>query len=126
MRRFFLAFLVVMTMVAPVAAQNLNGEAIRDFIAGEQVYLATPYGVEFPLFYAADGSVTGDGSGTGLGKFFAPRETGEWWVEGANLCQQFPTWYDGKATCFTIEQTGENTLAWVRDDGMEGTARIAR
>lgn len=126
MGRFFPTLAIAIAMVTPAAAQSLEGEAIRDLIGGKQVYLATPYGVEFPLFYAADGSVTGDGSGTGLGRFFAPRETGEWWVEEANLCQQFPTWYDGETTCFTIEQTSENTLAWVRDDGMEGTARIAQ
>ena len=71
-----------------------------------------------------NGAVSGDGSALGLGKFMAPKETGKWWVDGANLCQQWPTWYDGKATCFTIEKTGDSSLNWVRDDGKSGTARI--
>lgn len=109
----------------PASADYLTGEAIREFIGGKRVYLATGFGVEFPMHYQDDGSVTGDGSGTGLGRYFAPKETGQWWVAGDRMCQQFPTWYDGKRLCFQIRRTGDNTLDWQREDGRSGTARIA-
>ncbi|TDH36381.1 hypothetical protein E2A64_13480 [Pseudohoeflea suaedae] len=113
-----------MFAAAPVQAENLRGQDLKTLVSGKRIYLQTPFGGEFPLYYQTSGAVSGDGSALGLGKFMAPKETGKWWVDGANLCQQWPTWYDGKATCFTIEKTGAKTLNWVRDDGKSGTARI--
>tara|TARA_R100001129_G_scaffold142595_2_gene103742 strand:+ start:26065 stop:26379 length:315 start_codon:yes stop_codon:yes gene_type:complete len=102
----------------------VQGQELKSLVSGKRIYLQTPFGGEFPLYYQTSGAVSGDGSALGLGKFMAPKETGKWWVDGANLCQQWPTWYDGKATCFTIEKTGDSSLNWVRDDGKSGTARI--
>lgn len=106
------------------AQEPVEGNGLETLISGKRVYLSTPYGGEFPLIYNVDGTVTGDGSELGLARFFAPRETGKWWVEGENLCQQFPTWYKGEVSCFTIEKTGDATITWVRDDGQSGSARI--
>ena len=116
----------VAVSIAPVSAvaEQLAGGDLKQFVSGKRVYLATPFGGEFPLNYKRSGVVTGDGSALGLGKFLAPKESGKWWVKGTNLCQQWPTWYDGKATCFKIKKTGERSLDWVRDDGRSGKARI--
>ena len=108
----------------PAQADNLQGQELKSLVSGKRIYLQTPFGGEFPLYYQTSGVVSGDGSALGLGKFMAPKEKGKWWVKGANLCQQWPTWYDGKTTCFTIEKTGASSLNWVRDDGKSGTARI--
>ena len=108
----------------PVSAEELSGDELKDFVNGKRIYLKIPFGGEFPLQYKTSGRVTGDGTKTGLGKYFAPKETGEWFVDGERLCQQFPTWYKGKVNCFTVEKTGETTLNWVRDDGYSGKARI--
>lgn len=108
----------------PVAAETLGGDDLRQLVSGKRIYLATPFGGEFPLNYRPSGSVTGDGTALGLGKYFAPKETGQWWVDGKRLCQKWPSWYDGKTTCFTISVTGNRTLRWVRDDGRSGKARI--
>lgn len=105
-------------------AEQLAGNQLKQFVNGKRVFLATPFGGEFPLNYKSTGVVTGDGTALGLGKFFAPTESGRWWVKGENLCQQWPTWYDGKTTCFQIRKTGERSLNWVRDDGRSGKARI--
>ena len=110
--------------IGPVQAENVQGQELKSLVSGKRIYLQTPFGGEFPLYYETSGAVSGDGSALGLGKFMAPKETGKWWVDGANLCRQWPTWYDGKATCFTIEKTGDSSLNWVRDDGKSGTARI--
>lgn len=106
------------------ASQFLTGSEIKKSISNKKVFLSTRFGVEFPLFYRANGKVTGDGTGTGLGKFFAPRETGKWWVSGKKLCQQFPTWYKSRRLCFTLERTGNRSLIWRQDNGDQGKARI--
>ena len=118
------ALLLLSTGAAPAAAEQLAGDQLKQFVNGKRVYLATPFGGEFPLNYKRSGLVTGDGSALGLGRFLAPKETGRWWVTGQNLCQQWPTWYDGKPSCFRIKKTGERSLDWVRDDGRNGKARI--
>jgi hypothetical protein len=113
-----------MLVSSPAQAETLRGNELKSLVSGKRIYLKTPFGGEFPLYYQTSGAVSGDGTALGLGKFMAPRETGKWWVDGKNLCQQWPTWYDGKATCFTVEKTGPRTINWLRDDGKSGTARI--
>lgn len=105
-------------------AEPLSGDAVKKLVSGKQVYLSTPYGVELLLQYRADGAVRGDVSGISVASLFAPRETGKWWIARNQLCQQWPTWYDSRQFCFTIEQRGENSISWRRDDGLRGTARI--
>lgn len=105
-------------------ATPLDGDAIKSLVGGKRVYLSTPYGLEFPLQYMTNGEVRGDASGFSLASMMAPKETGSWWVKGQKLCQKWPSWYKGKTICFTIEQTGKAKIAWTRDDGMSGTARI--
>jgi hypothetical protein len=120
----FSALAAVAAIPASATAEQLSGQALMETIAGKRIYLATPFGGEFPLYYKTNGQVTGDGSALGLGQYFAPRETGRWYVESDQLCQQFPTWYRGKVSCFTLRKTGETTLRWRRDDGYSGRARI--
>ncbi len=124
MRKFAVATALLCLMAGNASAQFLSGTDIKGLIGGKRVHLATGYGIEFPLKYASNGRVTGDGSGTTLGQYMAPKETGSWWVSGNRMCQQFPTWYDGRQFCFKLRQTGPNTLEWVRDDGYSGRARI--
>lgn len=116
--------LALMSMAAPATAEQMADADIKQTVNGKRIYLATPFGGEFPLYYQANGQVTGDGTALGLGRFFAPRETGRWFVQGNRLCQQFPTWYDGEVSCFTLRRTGDTTLRWRRDDGYSGRARI--
>jgi hypothetical protein len=104
-------------------ASELSGGDIKEAIGGKTVMLKTRWG-GFPLRYASSGAVTGDGSALGLARFFAPKETGRWWVQGNQLCQQFPTWYKGKSLCFTLARKDEKTLKWVREDGYSGTAVV--
>ena len=122
------AALAILLAAAGVARAEWldNDGAVRSLIAGKRVYLAVPLGGEFPLHYRDSGTVTGDGSSFGLGRYLAPRETGQWWVRGGQLCQRFPTWYDGEVHCFRLRVTGESRLRWRRDDGYSGRARIAR
>lgn len=104
-------------------ANNLSGKEIDRMISGKKVVLQTSFGA-FPLRYKASKEVTGDGTGLGLARFFAPKETGRWWVVSDRLCQKFPTWYRGKTLCFTLQNAGANKLRWQRDDGYSGTAMI--
>jgi hypothetical protein len=106
------------------AAEPLSGTEIEAAVVGKRIFLATPFGGEFPMNYRAGGRVDADGEAIGLGKMAAPKDSGRWWVDGDKLCQQWTEWYDGKAFCFTLQQSGPATLEWRRDDGMTGTARI--
>jgi len=106
-------------------ASAMDGKDIRAAISGKKVLLKTRWG-SFPLRYRANSRVVGDGSALGLAKFFAPKETGNWWVANNRLCQKFPTWYKGQTSCFRLKKSGPNTLKWVRQDGASGTAVISR
>ncbi|MEM1039512.1 MAG: hypothetical protein AAGI12_08575 [Pseudomonadota bacterium] len=106
-------------------AKTLSGNDIKQKISGKKVLLQTRWG-NFPLRYRTNARVTGDGSALGLAKFFAPKETGRWWVANNRLCQKFPTWYKGQTSCFSLRSTGPNRLSWVRQDGASGTAVISR
>ncbi len=106
-------------------AESLSGPEIKKLVSGKRVYLSTPLGMEFPLHYKSNGNVSGDASRFTMASMLAPRETGKWWTKGSKLCQQWPSWYNGRAFCFTVQQTGKSTISWVRDDGYSGTARIA-
>ncbi len=113
-------------IVVPAVAEPLKGDQIKALISGKNVFLSTPYGLEFPLRYNKNGSVKGDASGFSMASMLTPKETGSWWVTDAGLCQKWPTWYKGRTTCFSIDQTGPASIRWVRDDGLKGTARIVK
>lgn len=128
MSRHLLILSIALLLIAPVnsaGADALGEREIKSVIAGQTVLLSTGYGFSLPLHYGRDGNVTGDGTGTMLGRFFAPKETGRWWVENDRLCQQWPSWYEGRTFCFTVRKTGSRTIEWRRDDGYSGTARIS-
>jgi hypothetical protein len=110
---------------AAAQAQAISGEELRRLVSGRTVYLAAPLGGEFPLKYNPNGSVSGDGKAVGLGRFYAARETGRWFMKGDNLCQQFPTWYSGQRLCFTVQDLGNRRIRWTRDNGDTGVARVA-
>jgi hypothetical protein len=106
------------------SAEKLSGPDLQRAVSGKRIFLAAPLGGEFPLNYRPDGRVDGSGDAVGLGRFMKPSDSGTWWVAGEKLCQQWRTWYDGRVFCFTIARSGPNRLAWVRDDGTSGVARV--
>lgn len=115
---------IIVSSAGLVAAQDLSGSEIKELISGKRVDLSAR-GFSVPLRYATNGSVTGDVSGISAARLLTPSETGKWWTDANRMCQQWPTWYDGKTFCFQIEKTGENAIAWTRDDGFSGTAKIS-
>ncbi len=125
MRRAVSAGMLVLALCLPASATKLSGPEVRDMVVTGTVFLETGFG-DFPLRYDQAGRVTGDGTALGLARFFAPRETGRWWVDGDQLCQQWPSWYRGRTFCFNIILTGADKFRWVRDDGYAGNGRIMR
>jgi hypothetical protein len=124
--RFALTLALFAAGTAPAAADLLSGRQIDETIRGRRIYLAVPLGGEFPLNYRADGKVDGSGEAVGLGRTMRPTDSGRWWVDGTKLCQQWTSWYGGKVFCFTLRKTAPTQLAWTRDDGLSGIARIGR
>ncbi|MDD9911098.1 MAG: hypothetical protein OXR62_15600 [Ahrensia sp.] len=125
MKSSIIALTLSFALARPAVAlgNGMSDSDIRAAIGDRTVVLRTTYG-SIPLTYRSDGSVTGDGSGTGLGRFFAPKETGQWWVSESRMCQKFPTWYDGRTFCFTLQNAGAGKLKWTREDGYSGIAEI--
>lgn len=123
-KRLLFASLLAAAVSFPAVAEPLDGDNIKQTITGRTVTLST-MGFQFPLFYASNGAVTGDGTQTGLAKYFAPKETGTWWVENDRLCQKFPTWYKGKTWCFELKKVDARRLYWTRDDGFSGKATVS-
>ncbi len=103
----------------------MTASDIQANIIGRRVYLSAPLGGELPLHYSRDGSVDGTGEAIGLGKFLKPTDTGKWWIDNNRLCQQFQTWYDGKAMCFILNKISPGKVFWRRDNGETGIARIS-
>ncbi|MFK7791987.1 MAG: hypothetical protein AB8B88_04870 [Devosiaceae bacterium] len=123
--RLVLVFLASLMAIPAAHAASFSASEIRSDIIGRTIYLAAPFGGEFPLNYRPGGQVDGDGEATGFaGRMAQPKDTGRWWIDGNRLCQQFESWYNGNPMCFDLTRTGPDTLNWVRDNGERGTARI--
>lgn len=123
-KAFVLAGMAILAASAASASEKLSGDELKRTVSGKGIYLATPFGGEFPLNYRANGVVDGSGKAVGLGKYMQPTDSGTWWVDGERLCQKWKSWYDGKQFCFTVTSNGEKSIGWKRDDGLSGTARI--
>ena len=52
-------------------------------------------------------------------------DSGKWWVVDDRLCQRWYRWLDAKQYCFKLQRVGA-AVHWSRDDGLTGTATIAR
>ncbi|MEM8797279.1 MAG: hypothetical protein AAGE61_17085 [Pseudomonadota bacterium] len=102
----------------------LSGGQIKDAIAGKKVFLRIPFGGEFPLKYSSNGILKGDGTGTGVARFFSPKDEGRWWVRDGKLCQKWEEWYEGRTFCFVISDYDGTGFTWLRDDGRKGKGRI--
>ncbi len=113
-------------MAAPAGAEDLlSGAELRKLVEGRRIFLSTPLGGELPLNYRQGGRVDGSGEAIGLGKFFAPKDSGRWWIQGNKLCQQWEKWYNGQTICFTVVDLGNNKIRWRQDDGETGVARVS-
>jgi len=106
------------------AGERYTSTDIRTDIVGRRIFLAAPFGGEFPLNYRRNGRVDGSGEALGLGRFTKPMDTGRWWIDTDLLCQKFRTWYDGRSMCFELYRVDDRRLKWIRNDGKSGTARI--
>jgi hypothetical protein len=111
-------------MAGSAVARELDGASIREKVTGKRIFLAAPFGGEFPLFYRQDGRVDGSGEAVGLGRFVRPTDSGRWWIAGNRLCQRWQTWYDGRQMCFQLQYLGGSRIRWNQDNGDTGIARI--
>jgi|tagenome__1003787_1003787.scaffolds.fasta_scaffold19855038_1 hypothetical protein len=125
MRTVTFGMLALSIGVTPAMAAPLEGDALKNAVAGKRVYLSIPFGGEFPLYYRSNGVVDGTSPTSLLARLDPKTDSGRWWVSGDKLCQQWKLWYEGQRHCFTLESTGPNALKWVRqEDGLSGKARV--
>lgn len=115
--------LLIFATIAQARQRSLRGEALQAFVADSTVYLKTPLG-SLPISYSADGTMYGRSKR--LARYTGSvADSGTWWIKRNKLCQRWNRWLDGKRQCFTLRARG-NKIYWRRNDGKEGTARIAR
>ncbi len=128
MKKLLLSILLISFSASTSIASNddnrLDNEKIKNLISGKRIFLQIPFGGEFPLRYAHNGTVYGDGQAVGLGRLLAPKDKGRWWVESNKLCQKWEKWYDNQMICFILSNVKDDKLTWIRDDGRKGKARI--
>ena len=117
-----LGALLFATHVAAEGAE-LNGDALRELVAGAVVEIDTPLDVKVPLRYSHEGRVTGEAPSSLAYILGAPKDIGRWWVAADRLCHRWTRWFDGAVHCLRITQDGSR-ISWRRDDGESGTATI--
>lgn len=122
--RPLITFGVLFLIVTLAQAKALTNNEIKTLFSGKVVILKLPVLGEFPLRYDKNGIVKGDGTGTGLGRYLAPKDEGRWWISDNQLCQKWQEWYDGKTTCFAISNLDGKNFRWTRNDGRKGKGRV--
>jgi hypothetical protein len=117
-----LGTLLFATHIAAEGAE-LNGDALRELVAGAVVEIDTPLDVKVPIRYSHEGRVTGEAPSSLAYILGAPTDIGRWWVAADRLCHRWTRWFDGAVQCLRISQDGSR-ISWRRDDGESGTATI--
>lgn len=106
--------------VAPVCAETLKGEAIREAFTGNTVAGRYENGNAFSEFHAPDGRALGDNG-------FALNVDACWNVDGDRVCYHYGPYKDRRTYCFTVEKAGETYRLRVADTGrLNATATIEK
>jgi hypothetical protein len=110
MRRLAIAALAA-ALVLPAAAEEretLSGEEIRDTVSGNTVEGSMETSGRYAEFYAADGTIRGDGY------------TGAWSVEGDSMCFVYN---DGEPDCWEVGRE-EDQVLWIKNGVILGTGAV--
>ena len=121
----FALLMVQLGIVATAMGEpaKLAGEALRRAVSGKTVHIETPIGL-FPIHYKSNGSMAGQAP-VFVASLGAENDSGKWWVVNDRLCQRWQRWLGAKQYCFKLQRVGA-AVHWSRDDGLTGTATIAR
>ncbi len=124
MMRFALTIVLLTLLSAPASAEPplLTSDALNQTFTGSKVHVDTPLGLILKIDYLDDGTLAGD-SGTLAFYMGSARDTGRWWVENGKICHIWNIWFDRERNCLQIRGSGQR-VAWLRDDGEQGTATI--
>ena len=117
-------FAIVVGIGSSAAAQgaNLNGDALRQALAGKTVLLHTPVG-SIPISYQTNGTMSGRARSMQM-YVGSEQDSGTWWIKADQVCQKWTKWLEGKSHCFTLRLDGR-VVHWRSTDGRTGTATIA-
>jgi hypothetical protein len=103
------AFLVAVTLATPALSQDLaTADAIRAAVAGNTVQGSMLDSGAYTEFYAADGTIHGDGY------------EGAWTVDGDTMCFAYG---EDPATCWQVRLSGDQ-VAWIQEGAERGTGTI--
>ncbi|MCG8560666.1 MAG: hypothetical protein MI824_12760 [Hyphomicrobiales bacterium] len=127
MRALVFATVVLLSGLAAASAEpgSLAGKELRKAVSGRTVYLKTGWGVELPIAYRSNGTMTGrlKAFAAAMAGGNGQTDRGKWWISKDQLCQRWQHWLDGKAYCYKLARK-DGTVRWTRNDGRSGTARI--
>ena len=129
MRALVFATVVLLSGLAAASAQpgSLAGKELRKAVSGRTVYLKTGWGVELPIAYRSNGTMSGrlKAFAAAMAGGNGQTDRGKWWISKDQLCQRWQHWLGGKAYCYRLARKG-GAVHWTRNDGRSGTARIGR
>ena len=116
--------LVAGTGAALAQSTGMSGDALRQTISGRTIVLSTPVG-GLPITYQPDGTLSGQANGLQVLAGAGPKQdTGRWWINANQVCQQWKVWLDSRKYCYEMRIDGQK-VHWRRNDGRSGVAAIA-
>ena len=127
MRRLYRATVIAALATLPVTAvaqaEKLGAAELQVLLAGKTIHLSAPFG-SLPIRYAPGGTMMARSAAMAV---FAgvSEDRGSWRIAGAQFCQRWQVWNQGKEQCFSVVRDG-GTLRWTSNDGMSGTASPAK
>lgn len=117
-----MSFLAAAPSAAVADTVALEGEQLKQTVAGSLVALDTPIGTTIPVRFGNDGLMSGE-AGSLAGYLGAPKDRGRWWVADNRLCLKWFRWFDAEQACLSIQLKGERVF-WQQDNGKTGTGTI--
>jgi hypothetical protein len=104
---------------------SLKGEELRKAVSGRTVYISTAIGIELPIRYSANGTMTSTSSANlaAMAGESVAKDSGSWWIAGDKLCQKWQNWLNGQTYCYEMRRSGR-IVYWRRNDGHSGSARL--
>lgn len=121
----FSLFFSAATAMAQQVTDQQDSQTLREALAGRTVYVVTPLGVELPIRYHANGTMTSKSSAhlASMAGESTHSDYGRWWVANGRLCQRWQNWLNRQAYCYEMTINGRD-VSWRRNDGRTGTARL--
>lgn len=105
MKRTLLSAVLVLSILSPAMAANLNNDQLRAEFSGKSFKFLTAKGAAGRIRYSKNGKVH-------LSKtnFDVKSDTGTWRIKGNRICSRWKIIRGGKEKCFGMRKTGKGNF----------------